>query len=376
MMAQCFDFESKKVTSNPISIVLEKEKIIKKITVNKIFYIISITKNTGILNFYVMKDGVLERKSVDLTSKRFLNKGDQNKTLWDLVSNSTAYESPYSFQTISTETPPSLALSANKHKVYVLGNTLLFTLDDNCRFSQTFTVDLNDFSVTTKLYEQPTFQGGDVYSYDSNSFFLDNKMILMKSGSDLMRIVIKNIEDKQIKEFVINNEEINFKNSDINQENGSTKSLRVLEKSSQLIRKINGNYPAISLYNANGKIYMIIGGVSNAQQGGGPMMFGGAGMGMYGMSGVMMGWALSSSYSLNNLNSYKQRKVVYINCLFDNDFNHLEGDVKKTGFDELRSFSETKPDLIAPVLFKLNSNLYYAGYNKHDGNYTFYKFVD
>lgn len=371
LMAQCYDFDSKNVSSTPISIALEKEKIIKKITVNNIFYTVSIIKNTGILNFYIMKDGKLEKKSVDLTSKRFLNKGDQVTTLWDLISSSTSFESPFSFQTIATETPPSLALSANKHKIYILDNKLMFTLDDNCRFTQTITIDLNDFTTSTKMFTQPIFEGGDVYSYDSNSFLLNGKLIQIKNSSDFMKITLKDMEDHQIKEFLINNQEISFKNSDIYQENGSVKSQRILDKSSQLIRKIDGNNPAISLYETNQKIYMIIGGVSNIQQNN-AMMFGG----MYGVSGVLIGMALSTNYSLNNLNSYKQRKVVYINCLFDNEFNHINGEVNKTAFDKVRAFSEDHDKLVAPVLFKLNSNLYYGGFDSEVGNYSFYKFND
>lgn len=373
MLAQCYDFDAKKVTETPISIPLDKEKIIKKITVNNAFYIVSIVKSTGILNFYVLKDGVLEKKSVDLTSKRFLDRNNKTTTLWDLVSSSTSYEGPYSFQTIATETPPSLALSANKHKVYVLGNKLMFTLDDNSRFTQTVTIDLTSFSETTKMFAQPVFPGdnGEV-TFDSNSFLLDNKIIQMKNNYDLMKITVKDMEDKPIKEFLINNQEISFKNSDINQENGDAKSLRVLDKSSQLLRKISGNNPAISLYENDGKIYMIIGGVSNIRQNN-AMMWGGM---VGGFSGVLIGAALSSNYSMNNLNSYKQRKVVYINCLFDKDFNHLDGEVKKTGFDEVRLFSEDKTYFIAPVLFRLNSTLYYAGYDREVGNYMFYKFKD
>jgi hypothetical protein len=372
LMAQCYDFETKNVTSTPISIPLEKEKIIKKITVNNIFYTVSIIKNTGILNFYIMKDGKLEKKSVDLSSKRFLNKEHKIAKLWDLVSNSTSFELPYSFQTIATETPPSLALSANKHKVYVFDNKLMFTLDDNSRFTQTFTVDLNDFTATTKMYVQPVFDGGDdLYTYDSNSFLLNGKLIQIKNNSDFMKIALKNMEDNQIKEFLINNQEISFKNSDIYQENGSSKSQRVLDKSSQLIRKIDGNNPAISLYEANQKIYMIIGGVSNIQQNN-AMLYGG----MFGMTGALIGMALSTNYSLNNLNSYKQRKVVYINCLFDSEFNHINGELKKTAFDKVRAFSEDHDKLVAPVLFKLNSNLYYGGYDYEVGNYSFYKFND
>ena len=116
---------------------------------------------------------------------------------------------------------------------------------------------------------------------------------------------------------------------------------------------------------------MIIGGVSNVQQNTVALMGG-----MYGMTGALIGMALSSNYSMNNLNSYKQRKVVYINCLFDTNFNHVKGEVKKTAFDELRAFSEENDKLIAPVLFKINSSLYYGGFDKETGNYSFYKFKD
>jgi len=372
LLSQCFDYNAKKVSVKQISVPLEKEKIIKRITVNNVFYMISILKGTGILNFYVVKDGNLEKKSIDLSSKRFLAKDDKVTTLWDIVSSSTTYEPAYFFQTISNESPPSLALSANKRKIYVRENKLIFTLDNNRRFSQMFTIDLSDFSATTTMLQQKYFpQDNTLESCDSNSFLLNDKLIQIKSNSDYMKVAVKNMEGDEEKSFLINSQEITIKNSDIYQENGDVKSLRVLDKSSQLVRKISGLNPSISLYEANQNIYMVIGGVSNIQQNG-AVMYGG----MFGVAGVLIGAAISSNYSLNNLNSYKNRKVVYINCLFDKDFNHVNGEVKKTAFDELRAFSESNENLIAPVLFKMNSSLYYGGFDAKSGNYSFYKFND
>ena len=381
LLSQCFNYDTRKVTSNPFSIALDKEKIIKRITVNNVFYIVSILKNTGILYFYVIKDGAVERKSVDLSSRRFLGRDDKVTTLWDIVSNSTIFEIPYTFQTISTESTPSLTFSANKRKMYVLGNKLLFTIDNNRRFTQTFTIDLTDFSSSAKMFVQPSFpedmkiieDNGQAteYYYDANSFFLKDKMVQVKVNSDFMKLSVKDLEGKEMKNFLINAQEISFKNSDIYQENGSVKSLRVLDKSSQLLRKINDLYPSASLYEADQKIYMILGGVSDIQQNS-ALVLGS----MYGLSGALIGMALSSNYSMSNLNSYSQRKVVYINCLFDSNFNHIDGDVKKTAFDNLRAFSETHDKLIARVLFKMNSSLYYGGFDNETGNYSFYKFND
>lgn len=381
-LSQCFDYDTRNVTSKSFTIPFEKEKIIKKITVNNVFYIVSITKNTCLLNFYAIKDGNVDRKTVDLTSKRFLGRDDKMSKLWDIVSSSTNFEAPYSFQTISNESPPSLTFSANKRKLYVFGNKLLFTLDNNRRFTQTFTIDLNDFTATAQMFSQPIFpEDSGVFNadgqlmpayHDSNSFFLKDQMIQMKINPDFMKLSVKSLDGKETKEFLINNQEISFKNSDIYQENGSVKSSRVLDKSSQLMRKINDINPSVSLYEANGKIYMVLGGVSNIQQDS-AMMWGGM---IGGFSGALIGAALSSNYSMNNLNSYKQRKVVYINCLFDTNFNHVDGEVKKTAFDNLRAFSEEHNKLIAPVLFKMNSSLYYAGFDNEAGTYSFYRFND
>lgn len=381
LLSQCFDFETKKTESKSISLPVDKEKIIKKITVNNVFYIISILKGSGILNFYILKDGTLDKKSVDLSSQRFLGRDSKAATLWDIVSSSTTFEMPYSFQTISNESPPSLTFSANKRKLYVYENKLMFTLDNNRRFTQTFTVDLNNFSASVKMFTQPIFpedsgifnEDGQLVAsyYDSNSFFLNNKMVQIKINPAYMKLSVKNFEGEEIKELQINNQEISFKNSDIYQENGSVASLRILDKSSQLLRKINGINPSVSLYETDQKIYMILGGVSNIQQNN-AMMYGG----MFGASGVLIGMALSSNYSMNNLNSYKQRKVVYINCLFDGNFNHVDGEVKKTAFDNVRAFSEANEKLTSPVLFKLNSSLYYGGFDQESGKYSFYKFND
>ena len=47
---QCFDFDTKKTTSKSFSLEFEKEKTIKKITVNNIFYLITCVKNSP--NFF------------------------------------------------------------------------------------------------------------------------------------------------------------------------------------------------------------------------------------------------------------------------------------------------------------------------------------
>ena len=56
-------------------------------------------------------------------------------------------------------------------------------------------------------------------------------------------------------QFEITDEkDFEFKNSDIIQENGSSKNTRILGTTNQLLRKINQSYPSLSCYSSNNKL--------------------------------------------------------------------------------------------------------------------------
>ena len=369
---QCFDFENKKIDFKTYKLDFIKEKPIERITVNNIFYLITILKNTSILNFYVFKDGQMEKKTVDLSDKTFVNWENKKVNLWDILNYFTGFQPPLSFQNILNETPPSLTFSANKRKAYVNGSNLIFTFDENKGFTQVLNFNLNDFTVQQKSYTQPFVQETEFGGLESNSFLLNDKIVLMKLNSDVMQLSIKDLEGNELKAYdAYSEKEITFKNSEIIQENGRIKNTRILDNSNQLLRKIYNLNPSISCYTQNDRTYLTIGSVSMIQNNN-AAVYGG----MFGVTGVLIGMAISSNYSVNNLNAYQNRKVVYINCLFDNDFNHIDGKLKKLAFDELRVFADNNDNLVCQTVFKLNSVLYYGGYDREKSSYSFYKFND
>jgi hypothetical protein len=375
MLAQCFDFDTKQVSSKIFPLEFGDEKVIKKITVNDVFYIITILKNSSVLNFYVYNNNTFEKKIIDLSAKRFLGFDNKTALLWDIIDRGTALEPSLFFQNISNESPPSLVFSSCKRKVYTPGNNIVFTIDISKRFTQLISINLTDFSFFQKSYNQPfveeNLNGSGV---DSNSFFTDNKLIQMKLNTEKMLLSIKDLEGNELKSFeILDGKEIAFKNSEIIQENKNIKSTRVLDNSSQLLRKIYYQNPSISCYSFNNKKYLSIGSVSDPENGNANILMIG---GMYGFVGALIAVAITSNYSMDNLNSYKGRKVVYINCLFDSDFNHVNGELKKLAFDELRLFADNNNKLLSQAVFKLNSNLYFGGYDDKKGTYSFYQFKD
>ena len=234
------------------------------------------------------------------------------------------------------------------------------------------TFNLNDFTVQLKSYTQPYIEETEFSGSESNSFLLNDKVVLMKLNSDVMRLSIKDLEGNELKTYEAYSEkEVSFKNSEIIQENGRIRNTRILDNSNQLLRKIYNLNPSISCYTQNDRTYLTLGSVSMIQNNN-AVMYGG----MFGATGVLIGMAISSNYSVNNLNAYQNRKVVYINCLFDNDFNHIDGKLKKLAFDELRVFADNNDYFVCQTVFKLNTTLYFGGYDREKDTYSFYKFND
>lgn len=370
---QCFDFEKKEVTLKTFSLDFEKEKLVEEITVNNTFYIVTILKKSSILNFYRFNGNTLEKKNIDLSNKRFLDSENKSTNLWGVFNEGNAFQPSLTVQNISADSPASLTFSANKKKVYTDGHFLTFTFDNNSNFTQVVKINLSDYSANCKLFNQPIFTVTQYNTVDSNSFLSDDKIIQMKSNSEKMILLVKDLEGNELKSFeIIADQEIPFKNSEIVQENGNVRNTRILDKSNQLLRKINNLYPSLSCYSLNDHIYLTLGGVSLVQNNNGAMY--GAMIG--GFTGALIGAAISSNYSMNNLNSYTNRKVVYINCLFDKNFNHVDGDLKKLSFDNLRVHADKNNHLTSQTVFKLNTALFHGGYDKESKVYSFYKFLD
>jgi len=95
-----------------------------------------------------------------------------------------------------------------------------------------------------------------------------------------------------------------------------------------------------------------------------------------GFTGAIIAVALTSNYSMNNLNSYNKRKVVYVNCVFDTDFNHIDTEMQKLAFDKVRFFAEEKKFYLGQTVFKMNNALYFGGYSPDKKKYLFYRFND
>lgn len=371
IVVQCFDFEAKKTRSHTIPFDIGKEKIINRITKNNIFYIITATKTNNVLNIYTFIDGKQEKNVADGTELKFFSDG-KSATFWDMYTEQSGMVYRDGLKNISAETPASLVLSTHKKKTYSVENKLIFTFDVNDNFTQILTLDLLNFKLTQKLYTKPYSKRGDFQTFDSNSFLVNNLLIQIKTSGTALYLSVKDLEGNEIKNITLEQDmPVVFKNSEIIQEDGSIKDQKILEKSNQFIRKTNNLNPSVSGFFKDGQYHLVMGGVSYPKQD--AVMLGGL---IGGFTGALIASAFSSNYSVDNLNSYRNKRVVYIYSTFDKDFNHVSGNSEKTAFDKLRLFSEENTDLINQTIFKLDSKLFFGGYNRNTNEYSFYKFQE
>lgn len=224
-------------------------------------------------------------------------------------------------------------------------------------------------TATEKLLKHPIIQAEFRSELNSNSFYFDKKIYQIKTSSDRLYLNVKDLNDTILKAYTgIAGKPIEFKNSEINQENNGGK--RVLENSSQFIRKLNNLRTGLSCYSIGENKLITIGGVSAQQQTVGQIT-----ANQFGFIGALVGAAFFSP-TMNNFNSYANKKVVRIESLFDSGDNHVQGDLKPLAFDKIRTFFDDYKDVSSQILFKMENSYYLGYYDNKTKEYTIRKFVD
>lgn len=397
---QLYDIKNHTVVNQEYEVKLKNEKFIQNFSENNLFYIVTIIKESNILKFYVFDlEGKMIEKTLDFSDFRFLDKDNHKSTLYGILREFIKpLNASISLQKITPENTTSLTYSSNKRKCYLKNNQLTITIDLSIDFTQLIIIDLNTFTAKEKFIKNPYVYFENSSEVDSNSFLMDDKLYQIKLSLKTLKLTVKSLNDELLKEYTITDTEpIDFKNSEILQKSTANISLfkvdndRILEKTKQFLRKLHNSSCAVSCYNLNGNTLLTIGSVTDLNGGGMmiPMGVPGFGGGSFGSSSIPTFQYMYINPTYDNFNSYKNRKVVYINCLFDKDDNHISGELKPIAFDKIQEFLsiDDKEDSISlfsnpenkeksKTVFKMDSNYYLGHYDNETKRYVIRKFTD
>ena len=374
IFTQLYDFTNRKVETQKHTLTFKDEKILQKFSENDKFYILTVVKKSNTFKFHVFdKDGNYEEKIIDLTNFKFYTSEYVKTTLYGMFEvNLLPFEPPFTLQKIDVENPTSLTDAAKKRKCYFNEKQLIITFDINVGYTQVVIVDLMNFTAKEKIVEKSAIAKDEYTRLNSNSFYFQNKLYQMKSSQDMLYLTVKDLDNNLIKEYFANEtKSLDFKNSEISQEGGDFGGgKRVLENTSQFIRKVNNLNSGLSCYSIGDNTLVTFGAVSAVQQSSGQ-----AALGQFGFIGALVS-AVAFNPTMESFNSYSNRKVVKVEGLFDKDANHLKGDLQPLAFEKIRTFVDNKNDVSSQTLFKMNSIYYLGYYDNKTANYTIRKFTD
>jgi hypothetical protein len=375
IFTQNFDFESRKITTQLYQMTFKDERVLQNFSEKGFFYILTVVKNSNFLKLYAFdNEGKTAEKTIDLAGFHFFKAYDYKRTnLYGVLGeNLLPFEAPFSLQKISTDDPTSLTDSAKKRKCYSNSNEIIITIDSNIDYTQLIILNLTDFTATEKIIKKTNIPYYQFKSeINSNSFLFDNKVYQVKSSSDKLIVSLKDFDDNLIKEYTVNADNpIDFKNSTILQEGGGFGGKRELENTSQFIRKVNNSNMGLSCYSIRNNTLITMGSVSELQQSSAMMMGG-----MFGLAGVLLTYAIANP-TMESFNSYANRKVVKIDCLFDKEMNHITGELQPLAFDKIRTFFDKNTNVSSQTLYKLNDFYYLGYYDTKLQQYIIRKFAD
>lgn len=337
------DFNAKTAAVNELDFKFKGETYVEAITVKGNFYMFSAVKNANTINFYTFKDTNFKKKkalSFDFLEGKSLN-GFTKKAYHHLVSKN--FGSTGSLTKIDHEVPNTIDITSKPNKLYVVSDTLIFTFDHRQEATDIAKITLPDLNFETAIFKQMEIAQKEFTNH--NSYLFDNKLFQIKVSAYEMKFGVKDFNTKAIlKEiFLQKDDSITFKNTPIIQKGpgwllpGATQT-RKLEATSKFLRKVSKGKTGISVTKQDTNYKITLGSEVEIARGAGGF---GA---MPGFGGVPIASFGAISMSFNPTffayGGYSDSKSTHIDCLFDENFQHIQGKVKDNIFDNIKTYED------------------------------------
>jgi len=372
------DIENKRCTETKIPFKLKKEIYLETFSNKNKLYMLSLIKMSSTLKLRVYEGNKqIISKEFDFSQHQF------DTTRYDRLCDALCYYSDLKtycdIQKIENNSPNSLDLTSAINKLYCDGERIVMSLDHMDHKTVLISLNLKDLSSEVKTYKKAKIENQEFALTMSNSYLYKNVLYQIKANRHEMQFSAYDIEkDSLIKEYrVRKNEVIDFKNSNLIQENGSTlfsPKKRELVTTKQVLRKMASSNVGISVYETADNLEVTLGGNKDISHTSAVKVGGGGTTSIpIGNSGISHTFTNPTWYAYK---TYTQTKSVYFKCLFDKlNLQHIVGDLDKNPFDKIKDFDdETKKTLKTQTIFKINDCYVFGYYDAMAKKYCLRKF--
>ncbi|WP_196887803.1 hypothetical protein [Aureivirga sp. CE67] len=174
-----------------------KEYFVEIVNYNDKNFLISVNKNSSILNFYEFKKARFSKKHQIDASNIFIE-SEENGTF------SSAIRTAGVFDEINPDKENSVKSLFSNFKYYVIDSNLYMTIDQNDYRTYVLNVDLESFENSFKEYKKPRVNNDFSEKINSNSFIQNHVIFQAVVDKDNLTVVAYDLKtDKKISEYQI-----------------------------------------------------------------------------------------------------------------------------------------------------------------------------
>tara|TARA_R110002051_G_scaffold4229_1_gene22612 strand:+ start:15309 stop:16748 length:1440 start_codon:yes stop_codon:yes gene_type:complete len=364
------DLESGEIKTDEIEFKFEGEKYLETVSFENRMILMSATKKNAL---------ILREFTPNFTFKTIatfqLDSDDKEQQLLKSIG---FFSVEGGMTKIDNRVPNTIDRSSKENKLYHKDDKLYLTFEDDDIQTILHIIDLSSLSLTTKTFEYPEGWTSEFKNY--NSFIHGENLFHIASSKDEMIFQVKNFDNEVIKEYHADQiSDIEFKNSPIIQDGSAyRKAKRELKTTKQFLRKITSGDIGVSIHKEDGNYQITLGSYAMISSGGGG--FSGVPMGPMGGTTIPVGggqtlYVPSYNPTFSSFNGYGFSKAVYINGLFDSDFNHIKNEEFQDNiFDRVKEYQEDLKWDTAEDIFIHNDNTYFSYWNTKEREYRLLKF--
>ena len=363
-----YNYNDKTVTPNTVDISLKKQNFSAAVTHEGKFYLFTTVKGRSILKLYAFDDGThYDTRTYEFDNKQFAS-SNLILTLDDALKSEVV--------TVDNLSPTAIDVTSRKSKLYVLGNSIVLTLDNRLSGTNVITFDLNTLESDLKFYKHATVDCGDTAPVSTNSYIHDNLLYQLKVCPSGMRMQVRDLDSGD----VIHNlkadrdEEIAFRNTPVMQEKKALfDSERELSRTSQFLRKVSQGNAGLSVYSTPAGLELTIGGIQPIQ---GSIFVTNAALGSVTAIATPQGMVPLPLYNPTYFGyiTYGATKSVYFKSRLDSGtFAHQPGELGLKGnpFDRIMVFVDgEKKRLSAQTVFRADGAYMLAYYIEGDDRFV------
>lgn len=423
-----FDFTTKKVSSKEIELDLGNQIFVQTVVYNQKLYLIAVEENSSNLYFYELKN----KEDIPLKTIRFKDEdffvSDQTTLNFNLIDGLNVsgtsktsnlfqhlastyskvnilgfYRKKVEISKVNTKNENTIAAASTLNKLYLHNNLLYISLDADRLKTTVLEINLDTFNGKVKFFNHDAIAIENKFAR-SNSFLFDNKVHQLVSTKDTLIYQIKEYSSSALLKSIHQNktDSIHFKNSPFrfkyNSINSSDEGDIKRNKTNVFLRKINAQYNGIAVSNFKNGYKVKIGGAKTTtrETPGGPMV--GLSNTLYGNPNAANNYRVGTAYydpTLFSYNSYDISNSIWIDCLFNDNFEHVEGTVSDSKFERVNKLKnyitegriKVNPEgkgaqyakganIHAENIFWNNDKLYFGFYQKRDKTYNIFEMKD